>query len=130
MARIRKSDGTVVNVHDEDVWGKQKTEKQIAQEAREVSMPVTRMQLCIAMGVRKIITAQEARDFAVGKALPKIASDAISGLDEMDKLTVEIRALTAPTIHRLDQIFLLMQRHSKMQAEEIDMLFEAAATIK
>lgn len=132
MAYIRKSDGSRVRVRAEEVWGPTKTPTQLAEEARASIQPVTRMQFSIALAVQGIVTAEEAKDFAGGTALPALAKLAIqeSGLSETEKMAAEIRALGASEVRRTNPLVLMLQRAVPMTDEQADALFAAAAAIE
>jgi hypothetical protein len=131
QVKITRSDGTEVFVDPVEVFGPEPTPEELAQKARQDMPAVTRMQFAIALAVQGGITAQEAKDFAGGNALPAVATDAIavSGLSDTEKMAAEIRALGAPTIHRLNPLVLLMQQAVPMTDEQADALFLAAAAI-
>lgn len=131
QVKITKSDGTEVWVDPVEVFGTPPTPEEAAQAARKAMPVVTRMQFAIALAVQGVITAQEAKDFAGGNALPTMATGAIaaSGLSDTEKMAAEIRALGAPTIHRLNPLVLLIQAAVQMTDEEADALFTAAAAI-
>lgn len=132
MGWVRKSDGTRVEVPDVDVWGPPKTKEEIAAKKRAGMPPVTRMQFAIALAVGGIISAQEAKDFSGGNALPALATRAIaaSKLNDIEKMVAEIRALGAPNVSRLNPLVLLLQAAVPMSDEEADILFESAAAIE
>lgn len=131
MARIRKSDGTTVEVPDEDVWGPPKTAAQLSAERRALLPPVTRTSFAIALAASEVITTQEAKDFAGGNSLPEIAATAIDGgdMEPLEQMKAEIKALSATTVQRMDQIVLLIQKGEKLTAKQVDTIFETAAQI-
>lgn len=131
MILVRKADGTRVEVPADEVFGPEPTPEELALKARQDMPAVTRMQFAIALAMQGVITAQEAKDFAGGNALPAMATGAIaaSGLSDTEKMAAEIRALGAPTIYRLNPLVLLMQQAVPMTDEQVDALFLAAAAI-
>lgn len=131
QVKITRSDGTEVWVDPVEVFGPEPTPEELAQKARQDMPAVTRMQFAIALAVQGVITAQEAKDFAGGNALPAMATGAIaaSGLSDTENMAAEIRALGAPTIHRLNPLVLLIQQAVPMTDEQADALFLAAAAI-
>lgn len=130
MARIRNSDGTTRIVSPLEIWGKPQSAKEIAQETRRLSPPVTRVQLAIALASRGIISAVEAKDFAAGNSLPEKVASALDGMDEAERMVAEIKALASPAIHRLDPLFVRFQSSIGMSEDDADKLFEAAGSIK
>jgi hypothetical protein len=101
-----------------------------AYEERMRSAPVSRFSFATALAADGIITIQEAKAFAGGTGLPAFATDVIaaSGLTDVQKISAEIKSLSAVSIHRLNPIVLMMQSAKSMTDAEVDTLFAHAAT--
>lgn len=106
MAKIRKSDGTTKEVPDEEVWGKPLTKEEQVVEDRKHLRPMSRTQFAIALASKKILTTQEAVDFAGGNSIPVFAVKEIEGskLSDLERLSVTIEALSSLDIKRADPI--------------------------
>ena len=131
MARIRKSDGTTVEVPDVDVWGVPPTEAEQVLIDRKALAPVARDQFAIVLAAMGVISGTEAKDFAGGNELPAFAEVAISesAMSDLDKIAAEIKALSVAIIHRDNPIVEVMRVAKGLTDLEVDELFKLAAGI-
>jgi hypothetical protein len=103
------------------------TEAEIADRLHEkrAAMRITRGQFAIRAASTGLITPTEAEAWAGGTSLPAQVTDAFADsiADDMERLAARVDALTAPHIHRVNPLILLLQAHLGLTDDQADALF-------
>jgi len=94
-------------------------------ESKRESMRLTRSQFAIRAAGMGLITPAEAEAWAGGVALPSLVTDAFAAhiADDMARLAARVDALSAPHIHRVNPLILLLGAQFGLSDDQLDALF-------
>lgn len=108
-------------------WTLMRTPETAAAEAlasKREAASLSRMAFAIAAKRAKIVTPQEAKDWAAGNSLPAVAVSALGTIADQDERDeAEIILLAAGTIARADPMIALLQQTAALTDAQVDALF-------